>query len=86
MHTIEALEEAIAAAEALGYGIRREWMGGCGGGVCEIAGRKWIFIDLSMTAAEQLDQIVISLGEDPAIYGQTLSPQLSRLLGIRKSA
>ena len=86
MHTIEALEEAVALAEQLGYGIRQEWMGGCGGGVCQIAGRKWLFIDLSLTAPEQLDQTLLALQEDPGTHGLSMSPQLSRLLGIRKSA
>ena len=35
MHTIEVLEQAIAQAKRLGFGVRSEWLGGSGGGDCE---------------------------------------------------
>ena len=45
MHTVELMEQAVVVAKALGYGVRQEWLGGCGGGACEVGGRKWIFLD-----------------------------------------
>ena len=54
MHTVELLEEALAVAEQLGFAIRHEWMGGTGG-ACEIAGKLWLFVDLSLTTDEQLE-------------------------------
>ena len=86
MHTVEMMEQAVSVAESLGYGVRQEWLGGCGGGACEIAGRKWIFIDVSLTTAEQLDQLAGALQTDPALYELPLSDPLSRLLGVRQSA
>ena len=67
MHTIELLRASDTIANRLGYGVRQEWLGGCGGGACEVAGRKWIFVDLSLGTAEQLDQIIYALREDPGI-------------------
>ena len=86
MHTVEMMERAVSVAESLGYGVRQEWLGGCGGGACEIAGRKWIFIDVSLTTAEQLDQLAGALQSDPAVYELPLEGPLARLLGVRQSA
>jgi len=86
MDTVELMEQAIAAAEKLGYGIRQEWLGGCGAGACEIAGRRWIFIDASLTIAEQLDQLIDALQFAPGGIELPVSSPLARRLGLRKSA
>jgi hypothetical protein len=61
MHTIERLEEALSIARQHGYGIRMEWLGGNGGGECEIRGRRWIFLDLADSPAEQLEQVLATI-------------------------
>jgi hypothetical protein len=86
MHTIELLDQALWVADRLGYKIRQEWLGGSGGGACEFAGQKWIFVDLALNAVEQLEQVAEALQADPAIYAVDLSPPMNELLGIRKSA
>jgi hypothetical protein len=86
MHTVDMLEELLAIARRLGYGIRQDWLGGSGGGGCEIAGQKWIFIDLALTAAEQLDQVAETLRAEPAIGSMRLSAPLQRALGGRRAA
>lgn len=86
MHTIELLEQATQLADRLGYGVRREWLGGCGGGSCEIAGRKWIFLDLSCGTTEQLDQMINALREDPGIYSMELPIELAQRLRPRRAA
>ena len=86
MHTIELLEQAIQVADHLGYQVRQEWLGGCGGGACEVAGRRLIFLDSSLTVTEQLEQIVTALTHDPSIHTTEVTPQLSRLLGLRRAA
>jgi hypothetical protein len=88
MHTIELIEQAVALAERLGYGVRQEWLGGCAGGFCEVAGRRWIFVDVALTPGEQLAQLVGVLSEDPALHLQSphISLDLQRRLNIRKSA
>jgi hypothetical protein len=84
MHTVELLEQAIDAAQRLGYGVRHEWLGGSGGGACEFGGRKWIFVDLALSAAEQLDQVVAALESDPALARLELPRALSSLLAARR--
>ncbi|MGE0608561.1 MAG: hypothetical protein AB7O62_15805 [Pirellulales bacterium] len=54
MHTADLLELAVATVEKLGYLVRWEWLGGSGGGGCELRGRKCLFIDLAQDPAEQL--------------------------------
>jgi hypothetical protein len=60
MHTVELLEEALQTARSLGFTVRQEWLGGGGGG-CEIKGKRWLFVDLSLPAIEQLDQVLSAI-------------------------
>jgi hypothetical protein len=59
------LERLKELAEDAGYTVRHEWLGGVAGGACQFAGRKWIFVDLSLSVVEQLDQMTEALREDP---------------------
>jgi hypothetical protein len=62
----ERLEAALELAQRLGYRIRMESLAGqCGGG-CEIGGQKWLFLDLSLTPREQLDQVFSTLRREAA--------------------
>lgn len=80
MHTVELFERLVEVARQLGYEIRHEYLGGVGGGRCEVAGRKWIFVDLAVSAAEQLDQLVEALQEDPAIHSVSLPDRIAQLV------
>lgn len=86
MRTVELLEVAIATAQGLGYHIRHEWLGGGGGGACEFAGRKWLFVDLALTVDEQLEQVCRVLRADPGIYLTDVAPSLRRYLDGRRVA
>lgn len=85
MHTVERLEQALAAAQKLGYQIRQEWLEG-GGGACEFGGKKWIFVDLALNTTEQFEQVIEALRDDPATATITLPPQLTKRLITRKAA
>ena len=86
MHTVELLEEAIALAQRMGYQIRQEWLGGNGGGACEIKGRKSIFLDLALGPADQLDQVLNALRREPESLTLPMPYPLRDLLQPRKSA
>lgn len=86
MHTVDLLEEALRAAEALGYRVRREWLGGVGGGSCEIKGRKHVFIDLSLSVPDQLQQALAVLHAEPRIAQVDVSGALRRQLNDRRAA
>lgn len=85
MHTVEMLEHALTAARQLGYKVRQEWFG-LSGGVCEIKGQKWIFLDLSMSPQDQLSLVLDALHGDPGLARLVVCPELSRVLRIRLTA
>ena len=86
MHTVELLEQMLAVAGRLGYRTRMEWLGGIGGGACELRGQKWLFVDLALTTGEQLDQVATTLQDDPAIHITPLPPAVREALGLRRAA
>jgi hypothetical protein len=61
MHAAERLDTALALARRLGYNIRLECLYGQTGGYCEIQGQKWLFVDLTLSPQEQLEQVVEAL-------------------------
>ena len=67
MSTIEQLDQLVDIAEQLGYRVRYDYFGGTGGGVCEFSGNKWLFLDLALTSAEQLDQLQTALANEPLL-------------------
>ncbi len=86
MHTVELLEQATDLAKRLGYQIREEWLGGNGGGGCELMGKKILFLDLALEPADQLDQTIETLRREPRAASLPMDHQLRELLKLRQSA
>jgi hypothetical protein len=86
MHTVELLDQAIRLATDCGFVVRQDWFGGSSAGACEYRGRRWIFIDLALSPAEQLGQVVDALRAMPVIPPREMPPQLSALLNRRQAA
>jgi hypothetical protein len=86
MQTIELLEQLQEVAQRMGYGVRQEYLGGVGGGACEFNGKRWIFLDLALSAVEQLEQLAAALEADPVIHVIELAPEVRRALGLRRAA
>lgn len=86
MHTVEMLKEATALARSAGYRIRQEYLGGALGGGCEYGGQKWVFLDVALGPADQLEQLLDALRHDPALVGLPMSDLLRRQIGVKKSA
>lgn len=86
MHTVEMLERLKEVAEQAGYTVRLEWLGGVGGGACQFAGRKWIFVDLALSVVEQLDQVASALKDDPAVGRLSAPAPVRQYLGLRRAA
>ncbi|MEA1950967.1 MAG: hypothetical protein U9N87_06250 [Planctomycetota bacterium] len=80
MHVVDALEDSLRLAKQIGYRIRQEWLGGSGGGGCEIRGQKCLFLDLSLGPDEQLDQVLDTLKHDLALADVEVPPNLRPLL------
>ena len=60
-NVIERLQQRIRDAKGMGIRIRHEWLDDQQATWCEIGGVRTIFIDLSQTATEQLEQLEESL-------------------------
>jgi len=85
MHTVDLLEQALAAAERIGYRVRQDWLDGRGGG-CEIKGQKWILLDLASSPAEKLQVVAEVLSQEAPSASVDLSPPLRGLLDARRAA
>ena len=63
MHSVDLLEEAIGAAMDSGLNVRQEWLGDQPGGVCRIGNNTVLFVNLSLSAQEQLQTVASALSE-----------------------
>jgi hypothetical protein len=86
MHTVELLQEALAAARGLGYEVRQDWLGGDGGGHCLVRGRKLLLLDIAQSTEEQLDIVVEALRGEPEAMRLVRSRELVELLRLRRVA
>jgi hypothetical protein len=86
MHTVELLAEAVKLAEQAGYKIREEWLGGSGGGGCEIQGQKWLFLDLGSDPSDQLDQVLETLRRETDVLMLPMPEEVRVMLSPRKRA
>jgi hypothetical protein len=86
MHTVDLLDEAVALAAKLGFGVRQDWFGGTQAGACELDGQRWIFIDLALTPRDQLEQVLDALREFSNQPHSSSCPKLQALLNMRKAA
>ncbi len=85
MHTVETLELALSYAARKGYRVRQEWLDGSPGGACVIRGQKWLFLDPSTNANDQLGLVLDVFESDPALTGQDCPRVLRRLLRRERS-
>ena len=85
MHTVELLEQALAAAQQAGFTIRQDWLG-TGGGDCEIKGQKWLLIDLAQSPLEQLETVVSALAKVEPAGTLKMPPALAVAVQRRKAA
>lgn len=83
MSTIQQFDQLVEIAEQLGYRIRYDYFGGTGGGVCEFSGNKWLFLDLALSSAEQLEQLQKTLANEPLLGTIKLSADMKRDLANR---
>jgi hypothetical protein len=87
VHTVELYDQALRLAESLGYIVRQENLGGVAGGACEVGGQKCLFVDLTLSPVDQLDQIVEAIRHDPSVFvAATVPPELQAWMGIKKAA
>lgn len=81
MHTVDALHAALGLAEKAGYQVRHEWLGGSGGGGCELKGRKMLLVDLALGPQEQLEIVLDVLRRDTLVAGAAV-PARKQAVGL----
>jgi hypothetical protein len=86
MHTVELLQEALEAADQLGYEVRQDWLGGNGGGHCIVRGRKWLLLDLAQTTEEQLEVLSEALRGERGALRVVKSSELAERINVRSAA
>ena len=61
MTSLERMERLIAIAESEGIQVRSEWLGGVRGGLVRIGKTPILFVDESLSVADQFEQVRGSL-------------------------
>lgn len=64
MNILEQINQLTQRATNAGYQIRYEHFGGSGGGICEFGGKKVLFLDLALSAMEQLEMLKTTLSKE----------------------
>ena len=78
---LEAQHEAIIALlQRAGVEVRETALGGRGGGLCEVGGKKILFIDLDADLATRLERSVQALAELPQLDSVFIPPVIRDLL------
>jgi len=72
----DQIDECVRLAEQLGVQVRREVLGGAGGGLCRIRGRPVLILDATADLAAQLDQCLTGLANLPEIDSVYVRPDL----------
>jgi len=80
------LDTIVRLFEQIGVEVRQERLGGSGGGLCRIRGRRVVFVDLDADAATRLDRCVEALAAVPEAVAVYINPELrermDRLRGV----
>lgn len=87
MHSVDLLDEALDLARSAGFEVRDQWLGESKGGVCRV-GSKWIlFVNLSLTAEDQLHGLIVALrGSKLTLDTEACSLKLRKLLRVESAA
>lgn len=86
MHSLDLLQIALETAKRQGFSIRREWLGGVAGGKCRIGHKKILFVDISLSVLEQLQQVTSSLATEHNLPLAELDPALVRVIRATREA
>lgn len=70
------LESLLDLLIRLGVEVRRERLGGSGGGLCRLRGRRVFFLDLDLDRAGQLEACVAAVAVLPEVDALYLTPAL----------
>jgi hypothetical protein len=86
MHTVERLERALDTAQRRGFIVRQDWFNGTVSATCELKGRRWLFIDLALSPAEQLAMVLEALAADDGNNQPNGQAEVHEMNSLRKAA
>lgn len=70
------LESLLTVAEEAGIDVRTEYMGGEGGGLCMLKGKKVLFVDISADLATRYDRTVAALAGLEELDARFIVPEV----------
>ena len=76
MDTPTQFESAIQLFDRIGVEVRRDHLGGSGGGLCVVQGRRIVLIDLDVDLETRLECCLRALAECPELEGLYVPPAL----------
>ena len=83
------LDELLSLAEQIGLAIRRESLGGSGGGLCVLKGQRVLFLDTSADLETRYERTLAALAPLPDLDARYIRPDvredLDRLRAFRHS-
>jgi len=74
------LSALLDLAEQIGFEVRRDYLGGEGGGVCRLRGKWVLFVDSGASVAEQLAQVADALADREELESKYILPQVRQVL------
>lgn len=72
----ERLEILLTLAEELGIDVRAEPMGGEGGGMCQLKGRRVLFVDTAADLATRYDRTLVAMAGIPELDQRFILPEI----------
>ena len=76
MQSQELFTALLELAENAGLEVRKEYLGGEGGGLCILRGKRILFLDTAADAAEQVARTAAALAKLPELDTMYVLPQV----------
>lgn len=76
METHRRLETLLTLADDIGLSIRREPLGGEGGGCCMLKGRRVLFLDTTADVEVQYEKTLFALAPLPDLEQRYIPPEI----------
>ena len=81
MEPANQLEAVLEAFARVGIEVRQECLGGDGGSLCRLRGRRVLFVDLDADIATRLDHAIAALADVAEAASFYLPPEIRERIG-----
>jgi len=76
MDLAQRLEKLLELSEEIGIDVRAEPMGGEGGGLCRLRGKKVLFVDTMADLATRYDRTLTAIADLPELDQRYIVPEV----------